>query len=52
MKKMWVVSCNQGYACFFYVVGVFDDEELAKQCADQGSDRDVEEFVVNEMPKD
>lgn len=49
---MYVVSVDQSYANFFYVVGVFSTMELAEKCKRLGYDRIIDEFNVDEFPKD
>jgi hypothetical protein len=49
-KTIFVVYCDQAYASFFYVVGVYSTREKAQEIADRSSDYRIEEFTVDKKP--
>ena len=48
MKTVFVVLCDQSYAAFTCVIGVFTTREKAEACVDEDSDRVIEEYTLDE----
>jgi len=46
-RSVWLVICEQGYANFYYVVGVYSTEEKANEVAEEGFDRHVEQYLID-----